>query len=102
GARYFLDGGAPSAGFGTVAPCMAARPAFCNSRVWMVMRRTLRFMFSQVSTDLSSAMRLSSSLPAVADAFNAAIGSPIGPQRVFRNSSGSGGWLIAATLGYQV
>src|SRR5262245_36249703 len=92
-ARHFLGGASPPVG-SLAPPCIAARPAFCISRPWMVMRRTLRFMFSQLSTDFNSAMRLSTSLAAAAGVFSPAIGRPMGPQRLFRNSSGSGGWVM--------
>src|SRR5882672_2919063 len=67
---------------------------FLHFQALMVMRRTLRFIFSQFSTAFSSAIRLSTSLAAVAGVLNPAIGRPMGPQRLFRNSSGSGGWLM--------
>src|SRR5712664_3682384 len=60
----------------------------------MVMRRTFRFMLSQPSTDFSSAMRLSSSSWMSVGATTPASGKPIGPQRFFRNSNGSGGWFM--------
>src|SRR5882672_703060 len=61
----------------------------------MVMRRTLRFMLSQFSTDLSSAMRFSISSWTSVGATTPASGKPIGPQRFFRNSNGSGGWFMS-------
>src|SRR5260221_6491069 len=64
----------------------------------MVMRRTLRFMLSQFSTDLSSAMRLSSSSWTSVGAITPASGRPIGPQRLLRNSNGSGGWSMGRGL----
>src|SRR5947208_7621582 len=64
----------------------------------MVMRSTLRFMLSQFSTDFSSAMRLSSSSRTSAGAITPARGTPIGPQRLFRNSNGSGGWSMKRGL----
>src|SRR6266853_4389564 len=64
----------------------------------MVMRSTLRFMLSQFSTDLSSAMRLSSSSRTSVGAITPARGTPMGPQRLFRNSNGSGGWSMKRGL----
>src|SRR5882672_3773429 len=64
----------------------------------MVMRRTLRFMLSQFSTDLSSAMRLSSSSWTSVGAITPASGRPIGPQRLLRNWNGSGGWSMGRGL----
>src|SRR5882672_1534574 len=61
----------------------------------MVMRKTLRFMLSQFSTDFSSAMRLSTSSGMSVGAITAASGKPIGPQRFLRNSNGSGGWFMS-------
>src|SRR5439155_14343960 len=60
----------------------------------MVRRRTLRFMLSQFSTDFSSAIRLSISSGMSVGAITPASGRPIGPQRFFRNSNGSGGWSM--------
>src|SRR5260221_9148927 len=64
----------------------------------MVMRRTLRFMLSQFSSDLSSAMRLSSSSWTSVGAITPASGTPIGPQRLLRNSNGTGGWSMGRGL----
>src|SRR6266853_4034108 len=63
----------------------------------MVMRKTLRFMLSQFSTDFSSAMRLSTSSGMSVGAITAASGKPIGPQRFLRNSNGSGGWSMSGS-----
>src|SRR6266850_3986532 len=68
----------------------------------MVMRRTLRFMLSQVSTDLSSEMRLSTSVIAVAAPLRLESGSPMGPQRFLRNSKGSGGGFMSRSPEMQV
>src|SRR5512139_2167111 len=51
-------------------------------------------MSSQPSTDLSSAMRLSISLRSSPSPSGPGSGSPMGPQRLLRNSNGSGGWLM--------
>src|SRR6266568_5375502 len=61
----------------------------------MVIRKTLRFILSQLSTDFSSAIRLSTSSGMSVGVITAASGTPIGPQRFFRNSNGSGGWSMS-------
>ena len=86
----------------------AASVAFCISRPWIVIRRTFKFMFSQFSTDLRSAMRFSISLGSRSGASTPDIGSPDGTPagnpigmpmgaHIFFNSS-NGSWKGVSSL----
>src|SRR3990172_12954216 len=63
----------------------------------MVMRSTFRFMASQFSTDLRSAMRFSISLGSRSGAITPGMGNPMGAHIRFRNSNGSLDWVSWVT-----